>query len=281
MTERVSEAAPGARMEASVKWYDAAKGFGFLEPGGGLPDIFCHASVLEAVGLDMLLDGATVACEVVQGDQGPQAVRIHAVDFSTAIPVSAPGNGRTAMDREPPRPDASSAEDPMEASVKWFMPTKAYGFLECLDGSGDVFCHLSVVVQASGRETLPQGATVTCEVATTERGRQVSRILAVDAPVAGDAAEANGQPWHGTPDRAWQDNGPPGIAVDIHGTVKFYDAAKGFGFIVPDDARPEVFVHASALSRSGLDELLPGQRISVRAEQAPRGLQATEVQLLE
>ena len=279
MAERVSEAAPGARMEASVKWYDAAKGFGFLEPGGGLPDIFCHASVLEAVGLDRLLDGATVTCEVVQGDQGPQAVRIHAVDFSTAIPVSAPGNGRTAMDRDPPRPDASSAGDPLEASVKWFMPTKGYGFLECRDGAGDVFCHLSVV-QASGRETLPQGATVTCEVSTTERGRQVSRILAVDALAAGDAVEANNRPWHGTPDRAWHDGGPPGTAVGVHGTVKFYDAAKGYGFIVPDDTRPEVFVHASALSRSGLDELLPGQRVSVWAEEVPRGLQATEVELL-
>ena len=60
MTERVSGAAPGARMEASVKWYDAAKGFGFLAPGGGLPDIFCHVSALEAVGLDILLDRATV-----------------------------------------------------------------------------------------------------------------------------------------------------------------------------------------------------------------------------
>ena len=92
-------------------------------------------------------------------------------------------------------------------------------------------------------------------MSTIERGRKVSRILAVDAPAAG-------------------------IGVDIHGTVKFYDTAKGYGFIVPDDARRGVFVHASALSRSSLDQLLPGQRVSVRAEEAPRDLQATEMELL-
>ena len=68
--------------------------------------------------------------------------------------------------------------------------------------------------------------------------------------------------------------------MDIRGTVKFYDPAKGYGFILPDDGGREVFVHMSTLSRSGLDGLLPGQRVSVWAEEVPRGLQATEVELL-
>ena len=62
MTELVSRAAPGARIVATVTWYDVAKGYGFLTPGGGLPDIFCHVSALQDVGLDTLLQGATVTC---------------------------------------------------------------------------------------------------------------------------------------------------------------------------------------------------------------------------
>ena len=181
MTEPVSGAARGARMVASVKWYDAAKGFGFLAPGGGLPDIFCHVSALEAVGLETLLDGATVTCEAVRGDRGPQVARIHAVDFSTASPVPEPGDGRTIEDRSSTRPDAGARGGRITALVKWFMPTKGYGFLERGDGSGDVFCHLTAV-RASGYETLLQGAAVTCELVDTGRGPQVSRILAVDDP---------------------------------------------------------------------------------------------------
>ena len=60
--------------------------------------------------------------------------------------------------------------------------------------------------------------------------------------------------------------------------VKFYDAGKGVGFVTPDDGGREVFVHASMLSRSGLDELQPGERVSVWAEEGPRGLQATEIE---
>ena len=85
-----------------MKWYDVAKGYGFMTPGDGLSDIFCHGSVLRGVGLDTLLDGATITCEVVQGDRGPQVARIHAVDFSTASVMPAPGNGQMREQRVAP-----------------------------------------------------------------------------------------------------------------------------------------------------------------------------------
>ena len=65
--------------------------------------------------------------------------------------------------------------------------------------------------------------------------------------------------------------------MEVPATVKFYDPVRGFGFVVPDDGGTEVFAHGSALSRSGLDDLQPGQRVSVWAEDARRGPQATEV----
>ena len=71
-----------------------------------------------------------------------------------------------------------------------------------------------------------------------------------------------------------------GPSVEVLGTVKFYDPMRGFGFVVPDEGGSEVFVHMSVLARSGLEDLQPGQRVSVWAEEAPRGLQATELSLI-
>ena len=274
MTPPNSATLPAARMVTTVDRYDAAKGYGFLTPGGGLPDIFCHASALERVGLETLLDGATVTCETMRGDRGPQVARILAVDFTTVSPV--PGEHGMEGDRDLSPPAAPTGEDPVTARVKWFLPSKGYGFLERGDGSGDVFCHLTAV-QASGREFLPQGAAVTCEVAETERGPQVTRILAVDDPPDRDAAAEDRHP-HGIPDPAWRDAAPDEAAVSIPGTVKFYDARKGYGFVVPDGGGREVYVNRDALFRSGLDGLVPGQRVSVWAEEVPRGLQATEIE---
>ncbi len=63
-------------------------------------------------------------------------------------------------------------------------------------------------------------------------------------------------------------------------TVKFFDPARGFGFVVSDQGGREVFVHSSIVFRSGMSDLAPGQRVFVRAETVPRGLQATEIEPL-
>ena len=275
MRELVSRAALGARMIASVKWYNVSKGYGFLTPGDGLPDIFCFVSVLQDVGLDTLLQGATVTCEVVQGNRGPQVARIHAVDFSTASAIAVGGNGRIGEERASSQVGPLSSGRRIKAFVKWFVPTKGYGFLEPEDGSADIFCH-ATVVQASGHDTLPQGASVTCEIVEGRRGPEVSHIHSVDVSPISGGATGNDQSPHGSPDSEWRDEG---LALEVQGTVKFYDSGKGFGFVVPDDGEREVFVHVSVLTRSGLDALQPGQRVSVWAEETPRGLQATEVEL--
>ncbi len=84
MTNPLSGSGDGARISTTVKQYDPAKGYGFLVPVDGPPEIFCRDSALAAVGLDTLLAGTTVSCETVQGRRGPEVSRILAVDFSTA-----------------------------------------------------------------------------------------------------------------------------------------------------------------------------------------------------
>ena len=285
MNYAYSNAGAGARISATVKWYNPARAYGFLVPEDGSPDIYCRDTALAAVGLDTLLAGATVQCETVQGRRGPEVSRILAVDFSAASPQAssfAPmaGNGRMAagpgIDRAVPAEAGPGRR--ITALVKWFMPTKGYGFLEPEDGSPDVFCHVSAV-EASGRDTLPQGGVVTCEIAHGDRGPQVSRILSVDPPAAGHGSAERSQPF----DSGYsgpQPGAPTSAVLELPATVKFFDPARGFGFVMPDEGGPEVFVHSSIVFRSGMSDLAPGQRVFVRAESVPRGLQATEIEPL-
>ena len=295
MTTPTSGPGAGTRISATVKWYDPAKGYGFLVPDDDSSDIHFREPVLTAAGLATLLPGATVTCETAPAARGPEVSRILTIDFSTAEPRMAPfarpaGNGQLAA--APDVPAASGGE--VRAIVKWFHTIKGYGFLEREDGSGDLFCHMTVV-QASGRDALPQGAAVTCEVVQGDRGPQVSRIISVEAPVGGSAwspgsgSGAGALRSGGPVDRGRtfeprypgpQGGGPPSPTMELTGAVKFFDPARGFGFVVPDDDGPEVFVHSSVLFRSGMTDLLPGQRVFVQAESVPRGLQATRIEPL-
>ena len=285
MNYAYSNPGAGARISATVKWYNPAKAYGFLVPEDGSPDIYCRDAVLAAVGLDTLLAGATVQCETVQGRRGPEVSRILAVDFSTASPQAASfapvaGNGRMAASPSIGRagPNEPGPGRLITALVKWFIPTKGYGFLEPEDGSPDVFCHISAV-EASGRDTLPPGAVVTCEIAPGDRGPQVSRIFSVEPPATGHGPAERGQPLDsGYPGP--QPGAPASAVLELPATVKFFDPARGFGFVVPDAGGPEVFVHSSIVFRSGMSDLTPGQRVFVRAESVPRGLQATEIEPL-
>ena len=62
-----------------------------------------------------------------------------------------------------------------------------------------------------------------------------------------------------------------------YGTVKWFNDAKGFGFIAPEDGSADVFVHYSAISSNGFKSLQEGQRVSYQLTQGPKGAQASEV----
>src|ERR1700676_1331038 len=64
------------------------------------------------------------------------------------------------------------------------------------------------------------------------------------------------------------------------GTVKWFNATKGFGFITPDDGTPDVFAHFSSIEGSGYRELIEGQKVDYESEQGPKGLQAKRVRPL-
>jgi cold shock protein len=78
----------------TVKWFNDAKGFGFIEPEGGGPDVFAHFSAVQMDGFRTLKQGSRVSYEVVQGPKGSLAQNIQPlqpVDGSTAVQAGAAG----------------------------------------------------------------------------------------------------------------------------------------------------------------------------------------------
>jgi len=64
------------------------------------------------------------------------------------------------------------------------------------------------------------------------------------------------------------------------GTVKWFNATKGYGFVTPDDGSPDVFVHFSAIDGTGYRELIEGERVEFEQTQGQKGPQATKVRKL-
>ncbi len=150
----------------------------------------------------------------------------------------------------------------VEAAVKWFNATKGYGFVE-LAGGGDAFLHLKALREI-GRQTLPSGAKVRVVARTGSRGAEVVRIVEVDTRSAIERS----------PRRSTFD---PSSAFELTGKVKWFDDARGFGFIASDDFGRDVFVHSTTLDASGVQGLLEGQVVSMRVVETPKGREAIEI----
>jgi cold shock protein len=129
------------------------------------------------------------------------------------------------------------------------------------------------VVERSGSSTVPPGATLEVRVGSGQKGPQVTEILSVDTSTA-----LQEQPRRPRPDRSYSRSDQP--SVEEVGTVKFYAADKGFGFIVRDGGGKDIFVHASALNRAGITDLAEGQRVAVDMVEGIKGPEAANIRLI-
>jgi len=173
----------GQRIRGTVKWFNATKGFGFVTPSDGTPDIFLHLSVLRDAGYQDLQPGTTVVCDAARRQKGLQVIRVLEVDASTAQddPSPAPsfrdGHDRpTRNDRGGPGRDAvGPASGFVGATVKWFNPDKGYGFVSQSDNARDVFIHM-VTLRRSGVANLEAGQNVQVRIAEGPKGPQATEI---------------------------------------------------------------------------------------------------------
>jgi CspA family cold shock protein len=145
--------------------------------------------------------------------------------------------------------------------VKFFNPQKGFGFIVRDDGGEDVFVHISAV-EAAGLTDLADGQPL--EFTLVDRG---GRISATNIKIDGEPMEVVRTP------RPEGDRGPQRqlTGEKAQGTVKFFNAMKGFGFISRDDGQPDAFVHISAVERAGLPSLNEGDRLEFEIEVDRRG----------
>jgi CspA family cold shock protein len=161
------------------------------------------------------------------------------------------------------------------ATVKWFNPDKGFGFVALADGSGDAFLHVGVL-QAAGRDSVAPGAKLQINVGQGQKGLQVTRVVEVDESTASGAGAPRGSAPRGP--RVAPD---PSTAVEMTGTVKWFNGDKGFGFVAVNDGGKDVFIHISVLTRARLGHLSEGQVVSMRVVETPKGREAISVALAE
>ena len=200
--------ASGPPVDATVKWFNAEKGFGFVELGDGTGDAFLHIGAVQAAGHDSVLPETKMKVQVGQGQKGRQVTAVLELDASTGNAAGgqrtggAPGGGGDRprfgggdrggdrggygggggggfgggaprrSDRE--RADPSTAV-PLDGAVKWFKTDKGFGFVGADDGGKDVFVHISVLERA-GLNQLADGQRVSMQVVTTQKGREAISI---------------------------------------------------------------------------------------------------------
>jgi CspA family cold shock protein len=163
-------------VEASVKWFNADKGFGFVIVAGGA-DAFLPARALEIAGHSTVPDGTHLKVRISQGPKGPQVAEILQVDTSTAqVPSGA--ERRPSPRSSSQRPGAGPTEECL-GSVKWFNVEKGFGFVAADRGGKDVFVHATTLDQ-SGLSELPEGQRVRMQIVQGQKGPEARSIELLD-----------------------------------------------------------------------------------------------------
>ncbi|MEL6609136.1 MAG: cold shock domain-containing protein [Pseudomonadota bacterium] len=170
VTDTPSEGGATTRVvRGHVKWFDPAKGFGFVVSDAGGADILLHANVLRNFGQSSVADGVGIEIAVQDTPRGVQAVKVIGIDRVDAhVPAG-------LQDFEDIDDSEIAALERQPARVKWFDKVKGFGFANAFGTADDIFIHIEVL-RRSGLADLQPGEAICVQVITGKRGQMAATV---------------------------------------------------------------------------------------------------------
>ncbi len=175
---------PPAEISGHIKWFDPARGFGFILDAEGGPDVLLHANVLRNFGQGSVADGAFIRTLVIPSARGRQAIEV--LEIRPPEGASLPAIADLAQ-RDPATLDALRWQP---ARVKWFDKAKGFGFANVFGERGDVFLHVEVL-RHGGFADLAVGEAIALRVVQGQRGPMAAQLAPWDRCAADPQSPAS------------------------------------------------------------------------------------------
>ncbi len=157
-------------VRARLKWFNAAKGFGFVIPEDNPVDAFLHITQLQRLGLHGLGEGALILCRVEHGDKGATVLHVEQIIETGILPPD-------MQQYDPEKTNITSSK----GIVKWYKPDKGFGFITPDDGMKDIFVHKTCLDKAEIAE-LQAGQRVRVTFKTAPKGREATLVSIEETP---------------------------------------------------------------------------------------------------